>query len=222
MAARAAPAATLLAVALSLAPLGRAWAGNDLALRVGPVESVGDVVCVSYHAAEPFTPRLIDTLFRGMPATISIEVGVWKRRTFWFDKLVLALKSEHKVIYDPWAREFRVRSGANPPRDRSVAGLDSLEAMLFDERRLPLATVASLDSTASHYVSVKILIRPLSAEDLGEVEHWLAGDARPPEESPQGVPRYLLNLAVSLSGLGDRTSLQKSQSFVPARLPIAP
>jgi Domain of unknown function (DUF4390) len=189
---------------------------DDMGLSVGPVETVSGALCVSYRVERPFTPRLEETLFKGMPATVTYEVGLWKRRAFWFDKLVVAIRSEHKIVYDEWARSFRVRSGSRPPRNRTAANLDSLRSEVFSERRLPIASEAALDSSSTYYVSVRVTLRPVAAEDLGEIESWLAGEK--PEDGAKGLPRYLLGLAVSLSGLGERTSLQKSERFIPARL----
>jgi hypothetical protein len=212
----AAPALALalaLTAALSVAPAA-ARAANDMGLAVDAVERVGDAICVSYHADNPFTPRLEDPLLRGMPATVTFEVGLWRKRAFWFDKLVVAYRSEHKIAYDPWSKTFRIRSGVNPPRTRSVANLDSLRATLFDVHRLPVALVSTLDSTAAHYVSVKVVIKPLSANDLGEIEDWLSGGDESKGED-RGLPAYLLEWAVNLSGLGDRTALVKGPRFVP-------
>lgn len=212
--------APLLALALVLASVlspRPARAGNDMGLVVDGVERVGDAVCVSYHADNPFTPRLEEPLLRGMPATVTFEVGVWKKRSLWFDKLVVAYRSEHKVAYDPWSKTFRIRSGANPPRTRSVANLDSLRSTLFTARFLPVALASSLDSTAAHYVSVKVTIKPLSADDLGEIEDWLSGGDSGQGDTG-GLPAYLLEWAVNLSGLGDRSALVKGPRFVPGLL----
>ena len=196
----------------------RPAAANDLGLSVGPVELVDGAVTVSYRAETPWTPRLEETLLRGMPATVTFEVGLWKRRALWFDKLVLAIKSEHKVLYDPWERTFRVRSGPVRRKARTVPTLDSLATFLFSERRLPLVAAASLDPNARYYVSVRVTIRPLTAEDLDEVEDWLSGEAKNPDKPERGVPGYLLGIAVNISGLGERTALAKSESFRPALL----
>lgn len=204
--------AAALAAALLLAP-GPARAGNDLGLAVDAVESVGGAVCVSYHVANPFTPKLRETLEKGMPAHVVYEVGVWRRRAFWFPKLVVALTSEQKIVYDEASGGFRVRAGTNPPRSYEVPGLDSLQSRLFVRERLPLVLASELDSSATYYVSVRVLIRPLSPEDLSEVEDWLAGGAGTGSGERRGIPDYLLGLAVSLSGLGDRTALVKSGKF---------
>jgi uncharacterized protein DUF4390 len=205
------------ALALALAPI-HAVADDDMGLTVGPIESISGAICVSYEVDTPFTPRLTETLQQGMPATVTFEVGLWKRRALWFDKLVVALRSEHKIVYDEWAKSFRIRSGQSPPRSRAVPDLDSLQALLFAERRIPVAAAAALDSTGSYYVSVRVTIRPVAVEDLGEIERWLAGESPDPDEAQRGIPRYLLGLAVNLSGLGDRTAIEKSERFVPARL----
>jgi len=193
-------------------------AEEDLDLSVGPIESISGAICVSYEVGRPFTPRLEETLLQGMPATVTFEVGLWKRRSFWFDKLVLALRSEHKVVYDDWAKSFRIRSGQSPPQNRVAPDLDSLRNLLFAARRIPVAAAAMLDSTGTYYVSVRVTIRPVAVEDLGEIESWLAGQSPGPDGAQGGIPRYLLGLAVNLSGLGDRTAIKKSERFAPARL----
>lgn len=210
--------ATLLLAAI--AP-SRAFADGDMAIAVGPIEPIAGSICVSYEVGMPFTPKLEETLMQGMPATVSFEVGLWRRRAFWFDKLVVALKSEHKVVYDEWAKSFRVRSGVNPPRSRVAPDLDSLRTLLFTSRQIPIVESSALDSTGTYYVSVRVTIRPVAVEDLGEIESWLAGESPRPEGSQRGIPSYLLGLAVNLSGLGERTAIQKGERFVPARLPAA-
>lgn len=195
-----------------------ALAENDMGLAVGSIESISGAICVSYEVDDPFTPRLTETMLQGMPATVTFEVGLWKRRSFWFDKLVIALRSEHKVVYDEWAKSFRIRSGLSPPQSRTAPDVDSLQALLFTARRIPIAAAAALDSTGAYYVSVRVTIRPVAVEDLGEIERWLAGETPGPEGAQRGIPRYLLGLAVNLSGLGDRTAIEKSERFVPARL----
>lgn len=188
--------------------------GNDMGLVVGPVETIGGAVCVSWRVENPFTPRLRETLDQGMPARVVYEVGVWKKRTFWFDKLVVAIRSEHKIVYDALNGRYRLRSGTGPPRESTVASFDSLHARLFTQSRLPLVLASELDPNGTYYVSVKTTIRPLSPEDLAEVEGWLSGGAG----AQHGLPEYLMSLAVSLSGLGDRTALEKSERWKPAWL----
>ena len=208
-------AAFLLSIAV-IATTPRGIIADDLGLEVDPVEDIGGVICVSYRVAEPFTPRLEETLQRGMPATVLFEVGLWKRRALWFDKLVLALRSDHKIVYDDWRQAFRIRSGSNPPRDRTAPSFEALREVLFAQSRLPLAATYSLDSTATYYASVRVTIKPVAPEDLGEIEDWLSGDKD--TEQSTGLPDYLLGLAVSLSGLGERTAMEKGPKFVPARL----
>jgi hypothetical protein len=208
--------AAALAVLLALALASPARASDDMGLSVGPVEVVGGAVCVSWTVENPFTPKLLQTLEQGMPARVMYEVGVWKDRTFWFDKLVFAIRSQQKIAYDPSDRRYRIRSDTGPPRESSVASLDSLEARLFRQTRLPLVLASDLDPTSTYYVSVRVTVRPLSPEDLQEVEGWLAGGRS--GSGRGGLPDYLIALAGSLSGLGDRTSIEKSERWKPADL----
>lgn len=208
--------ALLLALVGASAP---ASAANDLGLVVEPVEVSGGAVLVSYRVERPFTPRLEETLLQGMPATITYEVGLWKRRPFWFDKAIVALQNEHRVVFDPWRKAFRVRTGVGiEARTRTVPDLDSLVAALFLARRLPVSLLGALEPEGSYYVTVRVLIRPVAEEDLGEIEDWLSGEVKDPEGSARGLPRYLFGITANLSGLGDRTAVARSPRFTPARL----
>jgi hypothetical protein len=211
--------AACLVALVAVVAMPRGVGADDLGLEIGPVEDIAGAICVSYRVESPFTPRLEETLGRGMPATVSFEVGLWKRRALWFDRLVLAIRSDHKIVYDDWKQAFRIRTGAHPPRDRSAPSFESLRDMLFTQTRLPLAASSSLDTTATYYVSVRVTIKPVAPEDLGEIEDWLSGDKD--SEQSTGLPDYLLGLAVSLSGLGERTEMEKGPKFVPARLSAA-
>ncbi|HYJ31911.1 MAG TPA: DUF4390 domain-containing protein [Candidatus Binatia bacterium] len=217
---RALPLLLAFTAITTLAAVGAApaRAENDLGLQVDTVEVSSGAVLVSYRVEKPFTPRLEETLLQGMPATIVYEVGLWKRRVFWFDKLIVAMKNEHRVMYDPWRDRFRVRSGVGiEARTRSFPSIDSLEATLFDVRRLPVSLLTALEPEGSYYVTVRVLIRPLAEEDLGEVEDWLAGEGKEPDGSQRGLPRYLFGITANLSGLGDRTAVARSAHFTPAR-----
>ena len=213
-------AVALLVAALTLLATPAPARAEDLGIVIDPVEEAAGAVCVTYRVERPFTPRFEETLQRGMPATVTFEVGLWKRRALWFDKLVLAIRSDHKVVYDDWKQAFRVRSGSHPPRERSAPTLEGLRDVLFTQTRLPLAAAASLDPTATYYVSVRVTIKPVAPEDLGEIEDWLSGDKDADQST--GLPDYLLGLAVSLSGLGERTEMVKGEKFVPAGLTAAP
>lgn len=205
-------------VVLATLLFARPVLANDLGLSVGPVEQMAGVVRVTYRAETPWTPRLTETLLRGMPATVTYEVGLWKKRSFWFDKLVLAIKSETRVFHDPWDGTFRVHSGPAREKTRTVPSIEALDALLFLERQVPLVVSDALDPDARYYVSVRLTIRPLTAEDLDEVEDWLSGEVKNPNQPERGVPGYLLGIAVNVSGLGDRTALARSESFRPSRL----
>jgi len=195
-----------------------ARAENELGLTVDSVEVSAGAVLVSFQVERPFTPRLEETLQQGMPATVTFEVGLWKRRAFWFDKLVVAMKNEHRIVFDPWREVFRVRSGLGiDARARSAPTIDSLVAAIFDVHRLPVALVTGLEPEGSYYVSVRVLIQPVTDEDLGEIEDWLAGEVKTPEGTSRGLPRYLFGITANLSGLGNRTAVARSARFVPAR-----
>ncbi len=45
-------------------------------------------VTVTFTAANLFSSRIVESLSRGLPATLEYQIQLWKKRGAWFDKLV--------------------------------------------------------------------------------------------------------------------------------------
>ena len=65
-------------------------------------------------------------------------------------------------------------------------------------------------------------MKPLTVEDIDEVERWLSGEAKragkPGPGSIARLPGYLVNLLANLSGLGDETATVRTSTFSRADL----
>jgi hypothetical protein len=207
--ARACTAALLLLLA------GTAWA---LDVRVSTPRARGTLLVVNTRIDDLLDARVRNSLERGMPATLELHPELWRRRAAWFDKLedagqVYAVR----VHYEVWDGAWRVeRPGAAAERFTSV---DSVARYLERPWAVALTEVKNLRFGTTYYAVVNVTLRPVSAEDVSEVEGWLAGRGG---MGGLGVitelPRSLFDAVRNVAGFGDRRARAITRPFIPDTL----
>src|SRR5688500_14156205 len=94
-----------LAVACLLLVAARAEA---LEVELGLPRVRGDSAWIDVQLSEPFSPRIRESLARGMPATLELRAELWHRRRGWFDRLEKNVDAEIRIRYEVWNRTFRM------------------------------------------------------------------------------------------------------------------
>ncbi len=208
-AARAALAAALL---LAVAPRAHAI---DATVSV-PRERAGSLWC-DVRLSDVIAPRVEESLSRGMPATLELHAELWRRRSGWFDRLEGSFDASLRIHYEVWNQTWRIeRAGAHA----LVLGLlDSVETVLSRPLALPVGRSARLVEGASYYVVVTGTVRPLSIEDVEEVEGWLSGEVVDKGHAGFGaiteLPRSAFDAVRNFAGLGDQRARAQTDDFVP-------
>jgi hypothetical protein len=180
-------------------------------LVIERIEEDSGYLTVTFDARGLFSARITETLTRGVPATLTYEIQLWKKRRMWMDRLAQVNTLFYKIRYDPWEDAYRIqtRRGSSP----AVFDIEHVERSLCTHARALVGSASAVDSTATHYLVVKATMRPLSPEDIDQVESWLS-DGRPDgKRGITAVPGYLFDLIVGLSGLGDEVVSAKSEPF---------
>jgi len=204
------------------------WAGLTLALLAAlpararaldlavdsPRERAG-YVYTDVRLHDPFEPRVRESLERGMPATLSVRAELWRRRHGWFDRLESSYEAAVRIRYDVWSEQYRIeRPGAEPVL---VPSLDAADALLSHPWALPVGRIGQLNPEAAYYVAVSAVLKPLSVEDVKEVEGWLSGEVQSERKAGIGVvtelPRALFDAVRNFAGFGDRRVRVSSMDF---------
>lgn len=207
---------SLVPLLLALRPLA-AWALDlDVAM---PREHSGYVYC-DVRLRDPFETRVRESLERGMPATLSVRAELWRRRHGWFDRLEGNYEAAVRIRYDVWSEEFRIeRPGAAV---ELVPSLAAAESLLSHPWALPVARIGQLQPEADYYVAVSAVLKPLSVEDVKEVEGWLSGEVESQRRAGIGIvtelPRALFDAVRNFAGFGDRRVRTASLDFTLADL----
>jgi hypothetical protein len=202
-------AALLLAAGLAIASVATAF---EVALSRPRVR--GSYVIVDANLSDLFDDRIRKSLERGMPATLELHTELWRHRGAWFDRHEQSFVASVRVRYDVWDDIYRV-DRPNAPVER-FDRLDALEAYLSRPWGVPIARSERLQSRGRYYAVVTGTLRPVTAEDVNEVEGWIAG--------PGGLgvvtelPRALFDAVRNFAGFGDRRTQAMTGTFIPDTL----
>lgn len=200
-----------VATLLTLGPV----AAEALEVRVEVPRERGGYVYCDVRVREPFEPRVRESLARGMPATLSVRAELWRRRRGWFDRLESNYEAAVRIRYEVWGEQFRLeRAGASP---ELVPTLDAADKLLSRPWSLPVGRIGSLQPEGSYYIVVSAVLKPLSVEDVKEVEGWLSGEVETQRRAGLGVvtelPRALFDAVRNFAGFGDRRVRATSEDF---------
>ena len=179
---------------------------------------------VAVRLERPLEGGVARSLERGMPATLTLDVELWRRRDGWFDRMEHASRAAFRMRHDVLGERWRLEDPDG--HTLVVTTLDSLQQVLERTIDLPVAPLDALAPDAPCYVVVTASLRPLDVEDAEEVEGWLSGEVRDRDKSGlrvlTGLPRSLFEAARNFAGFGDRHVRRISPTFTPAQLTVAP
>lgn len=220
LAPRAARSRCLLALlgffAALLATPRDAAAQEGLDVTVDRVWIRGDSLNVDFSVRELFSERIRGGLERGLPMTLSFEIELWRDRSGWWDALEARHVHEFKIQQNVWDDRFFIDDVAG--RRLWLPDIDTLERHLSYRRGEFVAAVEGLEAGKSYFVVVIPTLKPLTIEDVREVEAWLTGEIETGRERTgfsviTGLPRTVFGIFIDLAGLGDKSAVAKSGKF---------
>lgn len=200
---------------LTVATLLLAGGAHALDLVLTAPRERDGYVYANLEMVEPLEARVRESLARGMPATLLVRAELWRRRNGWFDRHESGTEVQVRIRYEAWSEQYRIeRPGGDMFR---VATLDSAARLLSRPWSLPVGRVGRLRPGVRYYLVVEAVLKPLSVEDVQEVEGWLKGEVRSQGEAGFGVvtelPRALFDAVRNFAGFGDRRTRAVSEEF---------
>jgi hypothetical protein len=190
---------------------------------IRPTRDSSGQLWVEVQLDQPIEPRVMSSLGRGMPATLTLHAELWRRRRGWFDRMERSVDATFRLHYIVSSSSWHLDRPGAPPLP--VSTLDSLQLLLEHTLALPVAPLDRIAPETSCYLVVSASLRPLNVEDLEEVEGWLSGEVEEKRHSGfgilTGIPRSLFEAARNFAGFGDERSRLISTEFTPANLPPA-
>lgn len=205
-----------LGIVLALgAALCGARPARALDLSLSPPRERGGYVWVDARIDHPFTPRIEDSIVRGMPATLLFHAELWRSRTAWFDHFEGAFDASIRLIHDVAGDRFLILRRGQPVL--TAPTLDSLTSALGNPVALPVTRVGALDPHHRYYAIVTVTLKPLSPADVAEVENWFSGEVADKRQSGLGgialLPGAVFDAMRNLAGFGDEHARAQTDGF---------
>ncbi len=195
--------------------LAAAGAASALGVATGPPRERGGLLIVDARLSDVFAPRVAESLARGMPATLQLHVELWRRRSAWFDRLESSVDASVRIRYDVWTDSYLLERFGSPPI--VVGSIDSAAVVLSRPWVVTAGRVGQLSTTGRYYMALSATLRPLTVEDLAEVEGWLSGEVKDKRRAGFGViaeiPRALFDAVRNVAGFGDAHARTASDDF---------
>jgi hypothetical protein len=184
-----------------------------LTLRIEQIAATDTALVVDLVTEHLFDPETARGLAEGVPATLIYEIQVWRHRAGWFDQYTDGRLLVFKLQRDAWDEVYVVRDSDGGVI--SLPDLDQVRAILERQVGIAVAPILALSLDHPYYLVIKVALKPLTAEDVDELEGWLAGEIAP-EEHKFGLltlPKNFFGLVMDLTGVGDRNGIARSETF---------
>ena len=205
--------AAWLACVVTVGLAGAADPVSALELALAPPRERDGRVVVEARPSKVLDSRVAEGLARGMPATLVLHAELWRHRRGWFDRLESSADASVRIHYEVWSDSYLLeRIGADPI---VVGTVDSVATVLQRPWLLAVGRVGELTVRSRYYVVLTATLRPLSVEDLEEVEGWLSGEVG----SKRGfgvvteIPRTIFDAVRNVAGFGDQKARAISAVF---------
>lgn len=197
-------AALLLCVSAKLAALEI----EDTSIKVSGPELVVDVSIDSL-----FSDDVVERLNKGMPATLVITADLWRDRSKWFDHMVATGSATYRMRYDVWSDRYEIQRDDGDVR--TIGSLDSLTRFLGQVQRITVTDAARLNPEHRYYAVLSAYLRPLTLEDIEDVEKYLGRSTRggPSLGSVVKLPNALMGFLFAVSGLEDEVATDRTGVF---------
>lgn len=184
---------------------------RSYALEIVPASC--ESLCVSARITwqEALPTMVAERLERGIPASLAIQVGLWRERGGWFDSEVQAWEHRMQLQRDPLTERFRIRDEHGSYELRS---LQELEARVrAQELEFPVQ-IEWCDGRSRYRLVAIAAVQPLTSRDVGELESWMGEAGGRGSPGLLGLPANLFGLVRDLSGLGERRTRAESEPFL--------
>lgn len=180
-------------------------------LTVTEIYSEENYLCVDFRLRNAVDQSILESMRNGVPALLQYEVGVWRDRSSWYDKLVRTTTFTYRIHYDNWDTLYCVSRLRERSEENIGAGdVAELIHLVCNQQRMKICPLGDLDNVASYYLTITAEVRSLSAERVREIDSWLGGGDES-KEAGGGLLGFVIGIFTSDS----KTAEAKSWKFTP-------
>ena len=203
---------------LLLLPVTGTVRGDEPIGRFGVIGVKDGRLVVNFQIEDLFQNEHLSGMKKGVTAAIQYKIQLWQDRRRWFDRMITEERIRMKVLFDKWEKRFVVVSSDNRLASLTEEDMQQQCTRLSDFILYP---VENLNPKTVYYVVVKAILQPMSIENVEEIKRWLQGEVESinPKSIREGkspgekLGEWVVNLALNLTGFGEREVDAQSERF---------
>ncbi|MCK5147793.1 DUF4390 domain-containing protein [bacterium] len=193
-------------------------AGQDHKIEFYDIWAENGQILAHIEVSQLINTETLEGLEKGMTAALEYKLQLWQDRS-WSDKLISEKFHRMKLSFDPWSKRFTIETRNSQPHLISQEDLIR-RCTIFETMRI--APLKVLAEGVRYYIVLKIILKPMSVENVNEITKWLSGEVKeinaktvaqaPPTKKKAGA--WLMDLVLNVTGFGDQVITAKSLRFI--------
>jgi len=119
------------------------------------VTNTRDDLLVYLTVEGAFTPKMVDAIKRGVPATFLFYINLYRTRTMWFDKQLADLTITNTIKYNSLKNEYTVSRSWDSNSPVVVQSFDAAEKLMSEIDSLKVIPLAQLEKGKHYQIQAK-------------------------------------------------------------------
>ncbi len=209
---------SILCMLLIILLIQSAGASKSKSCRFENIRCRGSSLIIDLRVKDLISEKILNGLQRGMTVTVEYQIQLWRKRPGWIDKFISERLIRMKLTYDTWERKYVISKIENQERTVNEEMLHHACSYL---KNIEVTSTDRLDPGKKYFLAARVILHPLSVENIEEVRRWLAGEVR--ELNPKSITssespgkkagKWFLSILLNLTGFGDKIVSGKSPLF---------
>jgi Domain of unknown function (DUF4390) len=114
-----------------------------------------DYLLVYFYTKGCFTPDMNKAILNGIPTTFTFLIELYKPRSLWPNKRLIALKLHHTIKYDSLREEFSVTLSERGNQTFVVKDFSKAQEMMADVSNVQLILLQTLEKNNQYQLRIK-------------------------------------------------------------------
>ncbi len=119
------------------------------------VTNTRDDLLIYLSVEDAFTPKMVDAVKRGVPASFSFFINLYRIRPMWYDKELADLTVTHTIKYNSLKKEYTVSRSWDSSSPVVVGSFEAARKLMTEIDSLKVIPLAALEKGKRYQIQAK-------------------------------------------------------------------
>ena len=119
------------------------------------VTNTRDDLLIYLSVEDAFTPKMVDAIKRGVPASFSFFINLYRMRSLWFDKELADLTVTHTIKYNSLKKEYTVSRSWDSNSPVVVGSFEAARKLMTEIDSLKVIPLKQLEKGKRYQIQAK-------------------------------------------------------------------